>query len=172
MRGVIVLLVIQTVLIGFVLAKLSSTEEPIASVDRSAFTQTLTSTPASARPSTGRPDPSAYLSEDRLRQIVREELSAQLERLRRDASSPKGAVDSDDNASLVSVSRTAASPSAPGAREAVSLRIDYYLSAGTISDTEMASLQTEIAGLGDEDRKLMLSRLVSAMNSGQLKGRF
>jgi len=171
-RGIIVVLVVQTVLMGIVLAKVIGIEERTATAVPSASTAALSGTPTTAQPKSRSPDPAPYLSEEQLRRIVRQELSDQLDRLRRDETTLAGTVDSRHNTSIPGLSPTAAVPRDPTAIEAVSHRIDYFISLGSISHTEMADLQAEIAGLGDEDRKRMLTKLARAMNTGQLKGRF
>ena len=99
--------------------------------------------------------------ENRLRELIREELALQLSGL---------SVTGDD-----SEASTVASVY-PGAeyeyrRESVAQSIDYYVSAGRITEVEMADLQQQIAGLNPDDRREMLGQLVRAMNNGALEGR-
>lgn len=56
-------------------------------------------------------------------------------------------------------------------RELIEQQIDAYSSAGAITDVEMMELQAEIAKLDEPSRRQMMSRLVRALNSGDIKGR-
>lgn len=50
-------------------------------------------------------------------------------------------------------------------------RIDAYSAAGSITDSQMQELQAEIAQLDEASRRQMMSRLVRALSSGDIKGR-
>jgi uncharacterized small protein (DUF1192 family) len=99
--------------------------------------------------------------EERLRQIIREELSMQLADLpRRDQPRDAAvAINSTSEAEMESQ------------RELISQQLEYYSSVGSISDLEMQLLQTEIAKLDAASRKEMFSQLTRALNSGRLDGR-
>lgn len=56
-------------------------------------------------------------------------------------------------------------------REIVQNEIDYFVSRGSISESEMAGLQTQIGKLDQAGRKEMLRELVRVLNSGDLEGR-
>ena len=56
-------------------------------------------------------------------------------------------------------------------RNAVAQQIETYQAAGAITDTQMQELQADIAQLDDASRKQMLSKLIRALNSGDIKGR-
>ena len=56
-------------------------------------------------------------------------------------------------------------------REAVAQQIEVYRATGTITDTQMQQLQADIAQLDDASRKQMMSTLMRALNSGDIKGR-
>ena len=104
---------------------------------------------------TGFPD------EDRIREIIREELALQL--------SGSSAAAADSDASTVDDVYTGAEYEYR--RESVAQTIDYYVSAGRITEIEMADLQQQIAGLSPEDRQEMFRQLVRALNNGELDGR-
>ncbi len=53
----------------------------------------------------------------------------------------------------------------------VSQTLEAHIAAGTMNDSDMASLQASIAQLHPDERTRILRRLVRAMNSGQLKAR-
>ncbi len=56
-------------------------------------------------------------------------------------------------------------------RELVAQQIEAYQAVGSISDLQMLELQTDIAHLDAASRKQMLSKLITSINSGYLKGR-
>ena len=98
---------------------------------------------------------------ERIREIIREELALQLSDLSTAASdSEASAVDS-----------VYAGAEYEYRRESVVQSIDYYVSAGRITEIEMADLQQQIASLGPEDRREMFRQLVRALNNGELDGR-
>jgi hypothetical protein len=102
-----------------------------------------------------------YPDEDRLRQIIREELSANL-----------GAQAGRETYTDPAV--TAASTNAAEfeyRRETVSQQLDYFSSVGSISDADMQKLQRDIAKLDPAGRKEMIWKLTQALNSGRLDGR-
>jgi len=102
------------------------------------------------------------ISENRLRQIVREELRSQSKVNR--ASQEGSSIDEEPVAvSAAEFQRR---------YESAVQDLDYYLEQGEISDVDMAKLQMDIAMLDPEARTQMLSRLTRAINSGELRGRF
>jgi multidrug resistance efflux pump len=56
-------------------------------------------------------------------------------------------------------------------RESIEQRIEAYSAAGSITDSQMQELQAEIAKLDEASRRQMMSKLVRALNSGDIKGR-
>ena len=96
------------------------------------------------------------IDEQRLRAVIREELS----RLHVAVEAPP-AVTSQPRNALADRQR----------REVIEQRIDAYSSAGAITDAQMTELQAEIAQLDEPSRKQMMSKLVRALNSGDIKGR-
>ena len=103
-------------------------------------------------------DPQPGISEAQLRSIIREEL-AQF--------TPKSA-----GITAVEVASAAETETSDaGQLEYVAQQIEYYSSVGTISDAEMESLQYEVAKLSGTDRKRMLSKLVVALNAGEIDGK-
>jgi len=112
-------------------------------------------------PETGGHVTTAPMREDQLRVIIREELAAQL------AAGASG---------LASTAPTSAPD--PGdevnyqyQREMVAQSLEYYAGVGQITDAEMASLQTQIARLRDEDRRQMLGQLARMLDTGAIDGR-
>ena len=96
------------------------------------------------------------IDEQRLRAVIREEFArgqVAIEALPAAASQPRNA----------SADRQR--------REVVEQRIEAYSSAGAITEAQMAELQAEIAKLDESSRKEMMSRLVRALNAGDIKGR-
>jgi len=104
----------------------------------------------------------AYPDEERLRQIIREELGAALG----EGSGP-GQYAAPDN-TFASIDPVELEQR----RDTVDQQLEYYASVGSISDTDMQKLQMDIAKLDEAGRKEMLSKLTHAMNSGRLEGRF
>jgi hypothetical protein len=97
--------------------------------------------------------------EDRLRTIMREELAAlQLQPKTQSAPSVSGVHPRNE---LEDERR----------QQRVAQQIDAYASVGSITDQEMELLQVEIAQLDAASRKQMMSKLIRALNSGELKGR-
>jgi hypothetical protein len=101
----------------------------------------------------------------RLRQIIREELRYLTAAIREEAQ---------ESAQLAETAALAPVEDAQAGlyqREIVDQQIEYYRSQGTISDSEMAALENEIAKLNSSDRQPMLSKLIRAMNAGEIHGK-
>jgi hypothetical protein len=107
------------------------------------------------------PDSNAlFADEERLRNIVREELT----RLQAQPNTPRSA----------SPARRAHAPDEPAhlqQQQLIAQQIETYRAVGSITDEEMHELQVDIAQLDEESRREMMSRLIRALNSGELKGR-
>ena len=103
----------------------------------------------------------AVPAEDRMRQIIREELHAELRHVSMAGQQP--------DPSVVTVPADAAEMASR--RELVSEQINYFLSIGRISDAEMQDLQLNIAKLDAAGRTAALGELSRAVNSGRLEGR-
>ena len=102
-----------------------------------------------------------YPNENQLRQIIREELGAQLD----------GRSGPDEETDSVMESNTSDYPEYQYQREQVAQQLEYHTSVGSISDTDMQKLQGDIAKLDAAGRTEMLGRLKRALNSGDLDGR-
>ena len=96
-------------------------------------------------------------NEDVLRQIIRQELA-----LYADADSQSSPT-ARDNVALDPVELHAQ-------RESITERIEYFASVGSISNSDMQKLQTDIAKLDAAGRTEMLRELTRALNSGRLNG--
>jgi len=101
-----------------------------------------------------------YTDEDRLREIIREELALALEDIRAVAG----------NADASPAQPLQSGPAYERRRESVAQSVDYYVSAGRITEQEMSRLQMDIAQLNPDDRRAMMGAIVRAMNNGQLDG--
>lgn len=99
----------------------------------------------------------APFPEDRLREIIREELAA--------LPLPANQADGADTY------RSMDPAEIEYQREQVAQQLEYHVSVGTISEVDMARLQMQIAKLDAAGRKEMLGELTRAMNSGRLEGR-
>ena len=102
------------------------------------------------------------ISEEQLRRIVSEDVSSQLKSFGASLTQ----AESNDESEPVSAAEY------QYRLEAAIQQLDYYMAAGQISESDMAGLQSEIAGLDDEGRRQMLGLLTQALNSGKLEGRF
>jgi hypothetical protein len=100
------------------------------------------------------------ISEAEFRSIIREELALL---------TPKSAAVASVDVVITTETETETSDS--GQLEYVAQQIDYYTSVGAISDAEMDALQVEVARLSGADRKRMLSKLVMALNAGEIDGK-
>ena len=110
-------------------------------------------------PSAEARDTTVSFPEDRLREIVREELAAQLE---------SGGV---STAETASVPVPVDDADYQVRREMVAQSLEYFATVGEISETEMANLQTQISRLNKEDREEMLKLLVRQLNTSAIDGR-
>ena len=107
------------------------------------------------------PNGNALLADEkRLRKIVREELA----RLQTQPNMPSSAsaahrVDAGDE------------PADFQQQQLIAQQIEAYRAVGSITDQQMHELQVDIAQLDEKSRREMMSRLIQALNSGELKGR-
>jgi len=158
----VVLAVAQTALILVLLIKVINLENQsnVASTDEQ---KSPSSEPLAVTEIPGRPiQPPRQLDERRLRQIVREELRAQLDGLL----APATLAAEEEGPEPVSEAEY------QYRFDAAMQNLDYYLKQGEIPDADMIRLQSEIARLDEDGRRRMLSRLARAMSSGELKGQF
>jgi hypothetical protein len=115
--------------------------------------------PAAALPSTAPVVQAAALpDEERLRQIIREELTSQL------AAAPAAA------AGATPAARTRDPEMVRAQRERVDEQIAHYRSVGKITEAQMNDLQRDMALLDPASRKEMLAKLMRAMNAGEIHG--
>jgi hypothetical protein len=102
-----------------------------------------------------------YMDDNQLRQIIREELAAQLD----------GRPGPDEKVDAVIVSNAADHSEIQYQRELVAQQLEYHTSVGSISDADMQKLQGDIAMLDAAGRTEMLGKLTRALNTGGLDGR-
>jgi hypothetical protein len=158
MKTIIVLSLVQTAVLIFLLGKFVLFEQD-ANVTEHAKQETLTSE-AFDDPATDR-STIYYLDDNQLRQIIREELAAQL--------GGKPGPDAETDAFMAS--NTSDPSEYQYQRELVAQQLEYHTSVGSISDTDMQKLQGDIAKLDAAGRTEMLGKLTRALNSGGLDGR-
>ncbi len=162
---IVVLLAVQTVAIGLLTYALLDISQKFGSINAAFMAIEAAENSAIADATQNSGVISNQLTEARLRRILTEEINAGL--------------------SGVAQSHLSASPEAtigvPERRdqleqfeqlEQVAGEIEYHISVGSISRTDMESLQAKIATLDPAERKRMLNKLVSAMNAGLIDGRF
>lgn len=146
MKALMALSVLQTIAIAALVVH-AFREPAHIPVDVQPATAITSSTVSPAAPS---------VDEDRLRAVIREEL-AQLH-VQRDASPP-----------VAPPPRNR--PVDPQQRAVVEQQIETYRAVGAITESQMQDLQADIAQLDDPTRKQMMSKLIRALNSGDIKGR-
>ena len=158
MKTIIALSLVQTAVLIVLLGKLVLFEQD-TNVAEHVEQRTLMSEPLD-NPAT---DSTAiyYMDDNQLRQIIREELAAQLD----------GRPGPDAETDAFMASNTSDPSEYQYQRELVAQQLEYHTSVGSISDTDMQKLQGEIAKLDAAGRTEMLGRLIRALNSGGLDGR-
>lgn len=158
MKALVVLSILQVGLLLFLLGKSVSLEDRLDAMatDSSASAESET-LPEQRQPT----DFDEHLTEPQLRAIVREELAAQL-------AAASGAEPETPPAAAPAVDATQYRYQV---RE-VTQKLDLFQSVGAISDNEMHDLQSAIMALEEPERTAAMRRLIRALNSGELKGRF
>jgi hypothetical protein len=110
------------------------------------------------------PAPSSHptnIDENLLRQIIREELSLQLP-----------AYVSGDGPEEEMYAPTQRSDTGQYSRDEIELSIEQLKGTGEVSAAEMHALEARIVTLDKAERMQMMSKLMAAMNAGEIKGRF
>ncbi len=161
MKALIVLSLVQTGILLVLLGKIVLFEEDTTvaghAVKNTMVSDDLTNTQSQSNTS----DTSSYVDEDRLRQIIREELAIQ----------PDGRFGPAKQADAIFAASSTDNAENQYRREQVAQQLNYYVSVGSVSDADMQKLQGEIAKLDEAGRTEMLRNLTRALNSGQLEGR-
>ena len=148
---------LQLVLILFLIVSIDREDQSIERGVRAVDTGAAGSGTYDAPPAVVAP----VLDEERLRQIIREEVSYLSQDVREDRHQEGN-----------NVAMATEDPQARAMeRDYVAQQIEYYRSLGSISPEEMEELQSDVANLASADRKQMMSRLVRAMNAGEISGR-
>ena len=154
------LLIAQVLLTLFVIGKLIDIDSRIVRYEAAADRPTVAAIDLVEPRSEFAPNATSGLSENELRQIIREELVAHSPTF----AQPVAGEHRDSSSKKVD------SPKYQYLFEQVSQKLDYYESVGEISKTEMEKLQAEIASLQASDRQHMLNRLTQSMNAGRING--
>jgi hypothetical protein len=164
MKVLVVLCIAQLILIALLFLRVLGVESALnASRPMATSASPVTST-ATAATRPGTTSVALVADEQRLREIIREELAAQARNPggpATAASIPEGAVPADPVMDRDYDYRL----------DSVQQSLDFYAQVGEISQAEMLQLQTEIAKLRPEDRTAMFSRLVRELNNGAIDGR-
>ena len=153
MKTLIALSVLQTIGIAVLLLHVIGDDREPASSLHAANPVATAPSPFATRSDRSAPP----ADEARLRAIIREELAAQLE-VRSNGIAPPPAVARDEASDRLQQQR-------------IAQQIEAYQAAGSITEAQMQELQVRIAQLDDASRKRMMSKLIRAMNSGDIKGR-
>lgn len=159
MKTLVALVVLQTAILILLLIRLNDLDGETAAVQRTEPEMVYVQ-PSSAQ----QPTPvtvTGYTDEDRLREIIREELLLVLEDVRALAGNADASADRPLQSGLGYERQ----------RDAVAQSVDYYVSVGRITEREMSQLQMDIAQLNPDDRRAMMGAIVRAMNNGKLDGR-
>jgi len=151
---------VQTGLLLFLFGKIVLFEEE-TTVAGHPGQNTLVSDPFDDPPADRNSTAIHYVDENQLRQIIREELRAQLD----------GRSGSDKQMGAVIASDSTDTAENQYQRELVAQQLLYHTSVGSISNVDMQKLQGEIAKLDAASQKEMLGKLTRALNSGELEGR-
>lgn len=160
MRTLHILSVVQIAALLFLFGKLSDIDSTMNAAANAGQNSLTDEDLAIAQSQRNPNDIQPYPGEDRLRQIIRDELQA-LELLAIEGQQPTP----DEGPSV-----TVGPAEAVASRDAVANRLAYYRSKGSVSSAEMQALQIDIARLDPSSRTEFLSELNRAMNSGELKG--
>ena len=158
MKTIIVLSLVQTAVLIILLGKFVLFEQDTtvaAHIEKDTVASMPLNDPATDRTVV------YYMDDDQLRQIIREELGAQLD----------GRSGPDEETDAFMASNTSDPSAYQYQREQVAQQLEYHTSVGSISDTDMQKLQGDIAKLDAAGRTEMLRRLTRALNTGGLDGR-
>jgi hypothetical protein len=159
MKWIVALVVLQLAVISLQSFWISGLENRVESISRQ-LDERPAAAPLPAEPAfaeTGQA-PSGF-DENALRRIVRSELLAFRDSVAaapENAENPEPSIDPAENAYRL---------------DAVQEELSYHIERGEISELDMTNLQAEIARLDPDSRTMMMRELVSALNSGDLKGR-
>ena len=104
----------------------------------------------------------AYPGDERLRQVIREELTDVLAASMAQEAKPAPLAARNEAVDRAAIERR---------RQEVEARLQYHASVGTISPSDMQALQADIAQLDEPARTEMLGELIKALNTGRLEGR-
>jgi hypothetical protein len=159
MKSLITLSVVQAGLLLFLIAKVASISEETPSKEHALPASTV-SDRIDYSPGHGEPVVTYNMDEARLREIIREELQQNQQQ-----------PGSGQQPGHVPVLTSTQKADYDRRRDEVAQQLDYFTSVGSISDTDMQKLQTDIARLDPASRNEMLMELNRALNSGQLEGR-
>jgi len=151
---------VQTSILLLLLGKIMLLEEEAAVAGRAGQSTLVNHDLTNSRSQSNSRNTNVYADEDRLRQIIREELAAQ----------PGGGFAPANQVDTVAASNPTNTAENQRQRELVTQQLEYFSSVGNISNMDMQKLQGEIAKLDNAGRKEMLGKLTRAMNSGQIDG--
>ena len=161
MKTLTILGLVQTALLLFLLGKIVLVDEETSVAARAEQNTLVSDYLADTQSQSHSGNTYIYPDEDRLRQIIREELAAL----------PAGGIGAVKQAEAEVVLSSTDNAENQYQREQVAQQLNYYTSVGRISDADMQKLQGEIAKLDEASRTEMLRMLTRALNSGQLEGR-
>jgi len=163
-KGIVALAIIalvQLIAILLIYNKIGTVERDIAAVMSAQQIEAHRNEPAKADTRTQLNHTHAHPTEDRMRQIIQEELRAELRHLSQTV----------QQADLAVVTSPVGEAEMESRRELVFQQLNYFMGVGRVSDIEMQKLQADIAKLDATGRNEALRELSRAINSGRLEGR-
>ena len=161
MKIITTLVLLQTGILLLLFAKIAGIEDAMTPATPGAINTSVTDDLADMQSQNYSRETDLNPNEGRLRQIIREELGAELDRR----------AEPDKPTDPVKVAGSTDTAETVYQRELVAQQLENFLNVGSISDADMQKLQMDIAKLDDAGRTEMLRELSRAFNSGRLEGR-
>jgi len=160
MKKLVSVVLLQTVVLLLLLWKITGLEDEITSAMPGEQESFVTSNRRDVQASGNSDDVHLFLNEERLRQIIREELHSEFDR------EFEPGMQSESTPEPDSIDRVELAYQ----KERVAQQLEHHASIGSISEADMQKLQMDIATLDDAGRSEMLRELSRALNSGRLDG--
>ena len=161
MKKLVTVVLLQTAVLLLLFWKIVGLEDELPSAIRVEQKSLVTSNLRNAQPPANSDGIHLYPNEERLRQIIREELHSEFDR------EFESGMQIESNPEPDSIDRVELAYQ----KERVAQQLEHHASIGSISDADMQKLQMDIGKLDDAGRSEMLRELSRAFNSGSLEGR-
>jgi hypothetical protein len=161
MKKLVTVILLQTAVLLLLFWKIAGLEDKLTSATHGEQQSLVTSNLPDMQPPGSSDDIHLFPNEERLRQIIREELHSEFAR----------EIDSSMQRELDSEAESIDKVELVYQKELVAQQLAHHASIGSISDADMQKLQMDIAKLDDAGRIEMLRELSRAFNSGNFEGR-